>query len=544
MNKDVIYIDIDDDVTAIISKIKKTSQKVVALVPPKRAGALQSAVNLRLLDRMAKADKKQLVLVTHNPALVALAANARIPVAKNLQSKPELADERIDTDENDTIIDGSAIPVGDFAGMSTDTPLRVSRNDVIDTVDISLPDETTTPEPMRDVSRTKKSATPSARKAPKIPNFDTFRKKLFFAITGGIGLVALLVWMFVFAPAATIIVTASTSPFPVSTTVTLGGSVATDYAAGVVRSVTQQQKQDVTVEFEATGQKNTGTKATGTVTFEAPLTASIGTTIDEGTIITRSGRSFATTESVTMTLSNFSGVDVGIVATEGGTASNGISGNASGAPSGIAATIVSTSGGTDKISRVVSAEDLERAKGVLQGKSTEDPKKALIALFTNGEKVIDNSFSAQYGESVSKPAVGEEATDGKAALVTPATYTIQAIERSELEVYVKALITASFAGDTSQKIFSSGVDEATVGNYRQQDQAQLATITTSASVGPVIEDAAVKEAAKGKIYGDVQSTLQSRTGIKEVDVKFSYFWVTRVPSDIEKITIEYKIDGE
>jgi len=49
MNKDVIYIDVEDDVTAIIGKIKSSNEKIIALVPPKSAGILQSAVNLRLL---------------------------------------------------------------------------------------------------------------------------------------------------------------------------------------------------------------------------------------------------------------------------------------------------------------------------------------------------------------------------------------------------------------------------------------------------------------------------------------------------------------
>ena len=88
MNKDVIYIDVEDDITAIIGKIKASKEKIVALVPPKHVGVLQSAVNLRLLDRMAKTAKKNLVVVTNNQALIALAASARIPVAKNLQSKP------------------------------------------------------------------------------------------------------------------------------------------------------------------------------------------------------------------------------------------------------------------------------------------------------------------------------------------------------------------------------------------------------------------------------------------------------------------------
>ena len=36
MNKDVIYVDVDDDVTAIIGKIKNAKEKIIALVPPKR----------------------------------------------------------------------------------------------------------------------------------------------------------------------------------------------------------------------------------------------------------------------------------------------------------------------------------------------------------------------------------------------------------------------------------------------------------------------------------------------------------------------------
>lgn len=49
MNKDVLYIDVEDDITTIIGKVKASKSKIIALVPPKRVGVLQSAVNLRLL---------------------------------------------------------------------------------------------------------------------------------------------------------------------------------------------------------------------------------------------------------------------------------------------------------------------------------------------------------------------------------------------------------------------------------------------------------------------------------------------------------------
>jgi len=53
MQKDVIYIDVEDDITAIIGKVKASEHKIVALVPPKRIGAIQSAVNLKLVLRAA-----------------------------------------------------------------------------------------------------------------------------------------------------------------------------------------------------------------------------------------------------------------------------------------------------------------------------------------------------------------------------------------------------------------------------------------------------------------------------------------------------------
>ena len=52
MNKDVIYIEPEDDITDIISRIKSSKQKVVALVPPKKLGIMRSAVNIKLIAKI------------------------------------------------------------------------------------------------------------------------------------------------------------------------------------------------------------------------------------------------------------------------------------------------------------------------------------------------------------------------------------------------------------------------------------------------------------------------------------------------------------
>ena len=56
--KKTIYVDVDDEITAIIDKVKTAGEPIQALVLPKRATMLQSIVNMKLLKRAADQDNK------------------------------------------------------------------------------------------------------------------------------------------------------------------------------------------------------------------------------------------------------------------------------------------------------------------------------------------------------------------------------------------------------------------------------------------------------------------------------------------------------
>ena len=72
MNKDVIYIEPEDDITDIISKLKSAEEKVVALVPPKNIGVMRSAVNTKLIAKTAKLNDKVAVIITAVQARIAV----------------------------------------------------------------------------------------------------------------------------------------------------------------------------------------------------------------------------------------------------------------------------------------------------------------------------------------------------------------------------------------------------------------------------------------------------------------------------------------
>ena len=541
MNKDVIYIDTEDDVTAIIGKIKTSQEKIVALVPPKRIGILQSAVNLRLLARMADNAGKRLVLVTNNKALINLSSVAKIPVARNLQSKPEMAEiDILEVDDGEDVIEGKELPVGELM-KTADIDKKGDVIDAIDTIDIDEDIQKI------DSKNTKKNSI-------KVPNFSSFRKKLFIGILLMIALAGFLVWAIIFAPAAKVIITANTSPTSVSMPVKLGGTAATDVSKGIIQTISKQIKKDVSVTFTATGKKDVGNKAVGTIAIEnCDTKAPSKTTIAANTIfVSSSGQSFISNNEVaingfTDTASNCNNKGIGV-----GTGEVAVTAVDSGEDSNIAAsdyTITGDSrylyarggqmaGGTTKISTIVMADDIQKASQALTDLSSDSVKQLLIKQFTNGESVIGDSFSIVHAAPISNPAVGVEAT-AKATLTSSTTFTIVAIAKADLEVYLKDNLTKQIAGK-NQRIYDDGIAKITLSDYLSTDQGTTIKIFTDASlIGPNIDQASIKNQVKGKQFGDAQALLSDIPGVNTVDIQFSYFWVRRIPTDVEKIEVEF-----
>ena len=110
--KDTIYIDIDDEITGIIDKLKSSDSKLVALVLPKRATVFQSIVNMKLIKRAADASGKNLVLITSEAGLMPLAGAAGVFVAKTLNSKPEIPVGPDQVDDSEETIDETGNEIG------------------------------------------------------------------------------------------------------------------------------------------------------------------------------------------------------------------------------------------------------------------------------------------------------------------------------------------------------------------------------------------------------------------------------------------------
>lgn len=549
MNKDVIYIDVEDDITAIIGKVKDAKSKIVALVPPKRVGVLQSSVNMQLLVRAASQSEKRLVVITNNPALIALAAAAKLPVAKNLQSKPEVAEiAALDIDDGEDVIDGAQLPVGEHARTAGGAALAPPHVEVRDSAIESALNENAAEE---NLTRAKPPAPgelpnkPKSKSGIKVPNFNDFRKRLILIIAAGVLLVGFLVWAIFFAARATVLITARTSDSSVNNNVTLADDVETSVATKSLQSVTAETKKSASVEFEATGKKDVGEKATGTVEFSTDSISALGTTIPAGTVLTSSdAMQYVTDSSVTMTIANSSGAPVTITAVDSGTDSNGASGSMSGSPSGISATLDgTTSGGTDKTVTIVTQSDVQKATEQLKQTDVAEVKKELAEQLGDDVIVVEQAFKASEATPAASPAVGEEVASGtKPKLTSEVTYTLSGIDKNEMNDYLNSHFEEQLEGLNDQRVYENGAPGVTFTNVNPVENGYTANLVATAQIGPKIEDSAVKEIAKGKRYGEIQSSIEKIQGVEDVDIKFWPFWVSTAPNDVKKITVEFKLN--
>ncbi len=543
MNKDVIYIDVEDDITAIISKVKASKEKIIALVPPKRIGVLQSAVNLRLLARTADGSDKRLVIITNNHALSSLAASANLPVAKNLQSKPELAPiSALEVDDGEDVIDGSDLPIGDHAKQAPNADDAA--------VDAAIAG-TDMAQPPKDGERTKRARSKSGS---RVPNFNTFRKKMIAAIAGGILLITFLVWAIVFAPKATIVVAAKTNDTSINAKVAVSDSVTTDLDKKTIKATKVQKTEKKTVDFAASGTKNVGEKASSTVTLRntSPNAVSVpaGTTLSS-----QSGLSFVTSGAVVVAGATLSfscqpnnlcpgSATVSVIAAEAGAKYNAASGSMSGAPGGLTATLQSpTSGGTDKMARVVTAEDVQKAKDSLTDGDTSNAESQLKSSIKNA-KIIDGSFKVDYTDVKSVPDVGAESQSGNASLSATVVYSLYGVSSGELGKYLDSYLKKQLASRENQRVYDNGNSKAVFQDATNTANGAEATLVATAKVGPRLDESDIKKQSLGRKTGEIQENLQSIQGIESVEVNYFPFWVTSVPNDEKKVIVQFKVNDK
>lgn len=549
--KSTIYLDAEDEITAIIEKVKSAHSNIVAVVPPKRAAALQSVVNLKLLQRAARTSKKNLVLVTSEPSLLPLAGTVGMMVAKTTSSKPEVppapSDGAAPMDNDDEVVESGEEPeldpqksVGELA-----EPAATTAADEVETVEL----EDAKPA-VAAKSGKKKSKSDKPDKKLKVPNFNTFRKKLILAGCGLVVLILLWVLANMVLPSAKIIIKTDTSNTDINLNIT-GTATATNVDTDnlVVPIVKQEYKKTDDEKVAATGKRDDGTKASGTMTVTNCIDDGQSHTVPSGTIFSSDGKSFATESSVTLSpalfsagncMSNALGLSqtVNVTATENGDSYNLSSRSYQSPITGINATGSDMSGGTSKIVKIVSQSDIDGAKQkILDRIKTEGETEIKSQLEQQGALPLKDTLKAGDPAVTASPSVNQEGDNVTVTVVV--TYTQVGVKRDDINKIIEAQVNRQI--DTSkQQVQNTGLDSAVFKVTTNTDSTVKFQIQTVAQAGPQLDIEGIKKEIVGKKRGETTSIITARPGIKDVEIDYSPFWVFSTPSRTNKISITFE----
>ncbi len=569
MNKDVIYIEPEDDITDIILKIENSKEKIVALVPPKKAGVFRSVVNIKLIAKAGASNDKTVVLVTVDPSILKLAASAKLPVTKDLNSAPEVPslddeDEGDDDSEEELVEeeDGTVETEEDVEELEPSKKKKNPKDEAENEDDEDEDDEEEEGKPAKKSPKSKKNKGLSGH---KLLDWIKVHKKLsiFIAIMI-LGLIGFLIWAFIFAPEVDVAIAIKTDQKNFSENITFTDNLADESAKEGKFYLEQKKTENVQeVSFDATGQKNRGERASGSVIVFAyfPMNIRGSIPINAGNTFTVSGLSYSANAAVSLSYDGDgkSGCDnkdnpeelvdlgcrvsakVAVTAVEPGTKYN-IAKQTTGWSTNAPVTVYSDdqmSGGTDDIVTVVQQADVEKAKNELASTKEDELKEKLYATIDDKYYVVDSTFEIKADSAVATPGVDEEVKgDTKPVLKATTTASVYVIDKVKLKEFIDE--KADFNDD--QEIYD--VRDIYIDNISNIKSGATTKLKAQYYLGPKITETDVVDKIRGRGLGDAGRVIRDIYGVSDVKINPSYPWVMSVPGDSNKVHVSFEVKDQ
>ncbi len=570
----VIYLEPDEEITSVIDRIAKIDDREVAIVVPRRAGLLQSIINLKLLRYQSEQQKKRLSIVTNDKTGRNLASAVGLTVYQKI---PEGSSEAVPQETKPQ----TAIPVTLKPSTRKAAPAKPTRPAEPRIIKRQLSEEAADHSPELvaieraaekvGLTESETEPTPDTRPAPKPPpkidkrprrslgerlpglpkpslpkfNLPAVRlpKRLKVLRTGLLAAVILallltfIVPTFAFARATvTVSLQAEQIALEVPITFSVRGQSPND-AGAVVPAKTIEIDKPVAVEQPATGTKQSG-NATGTITISNRLATPQGL-IARTRFVSPDGKVYRIQSSVTVP--GRGSVRATAIADDPGDAGNLAAGatltlaaipNSAVTASADTAITGTTAGGAT----VVSADDVERAKAALAKKAAGEGLADAKGKLAVGYKLDEQVVAANVTAANPNPPVGTDAakfTVSGTVHVTYFTYEETTLDRALKSNLQGKVPPGSELTETTSQTFTPGTSSA---------DTISGTVKVTGATAPTLAKEELKQKVAGKTAEEAAVALRDSETTQEATVALSPFWIRHVPKSTKKIIIKYRTE--
>lgn len=597
---EIIYLEPDSEITAVIDRIKKAESDAVALVIPRGATLAQSIVNLKLLKKAAEGLGKEISLVTNDRisrnlgSQIGITVFSRVSEADRVKPIVKAAVPEPDEEEDD-----DSFKVNNYyrnkekeeeeAEAQEELPVIAAANEEsTDTFDDDFSDDTddTPVSPEKDLdgdytpgeheSDDSDAAEEEAPKyeAKKIPaaqykksNLKHTRKPII--IISSVFVVILLIASFIFLPYASASVQIKTEDYSTELAILADKTVtASNVDKLTIPATITDLDKDLSKDFSSTGTKDVGTKATGTVNIYNVTADKLG--LPAGTKLNASGKIFTldalTNLPASTAVSGSTTIDEATAL--GCTSLIGcrIPGSASGikvtaletgesynisskdiltvagfvASKVYASTTAAFSGGITKVIKTVSATDIEKAAAAVKDELTTAAKKELT------DKVAKNNLTIT-GADIKTEIASETSTKKADEEAETFNYSVKAklyvLGFSESEL--KKLADDSVLSKVGSDKMILNPDKAEISYKVTANDLDAGTVKINASfkgkIGSKLDAAAIKTSIKNKSVSKAETIIKSNENVESVTITTWPKFYKRIPmlKNRVKVTFDY-----
>lgn len=537
-NNNAIYLEADEDITSAIDKLTKAEGETIQVVAAKRSTLLQSVINLRLLKKAAADSKKKLVLITTDHVATNLAARIGVAVASKVGETPKVPTAGTPAAEADDEIDGGT--VGDEPAKAAPVAAAVAG-----TTPLSTPpaEPTRAPEVVQPTAPAAAAPKAAKPKGPRVPNVGQMQKRILWA-GGGIVAIILLVFLSIFLTSAKVTLFAKADQVNANFSFTADPSATqSDVDSGVLSAQQLSNTKSLSAPVQATGTKDLGTKAGGTIT----ITNSCYNpgTIPAGTVFTASnGLKFLSNSDVAVPdastklgVCNATSASVGVTAQQNGDNYNlaPTSYSVGAYPSSVSGKGGQMQGGTTKIAKVLTQGDVDKAKQAALDSDKSDASSKLAEKANDQQKALDITFQQNVTSVSSSPDVGAEAQNG--TVTVQVTYSELAVQKSALSDLAKKAESRQLGEDKQIYDDGSGNLQLELVGKPTSSGAQQLKAKATAYAGTKIDTDTLAKQLKGKKYGDAVDTASRVEGVEKAEITIKPGWATGMPRIVKHIHI-------
>jgi len=597
-----IYIEKEEGVGSILSRIQKTSENKLALIFPPDSNIFRNVLEVEFLKKEVDKLKKEIVVITSQASQAELAKGMGIKTSEDIKKSDE-ADKFLEdfyskkTDVSPKVESPLVKPkISDI--VSNKSPVEKTTKIEVKPIEAKQDTEITPPEPTpvtekleekkpeedlmaaprvepislteEDFGRETESQKPEkSKKSLKLklpkPSFGWLKKiskskatktplkKIFVLLLLLAIAVFALVATFIF-PRAEAIVRPAREKAQLNIDVLFSSDVkAVDFEDNIVPAQIFKLTKSASQEFNATKEEDIRKKAEGTITIYNAYSSEPQTLVKTTRFESPEGKVFRITETITVPGAKIQGgsiipssIDAGVIADEAGESYNidpsdfTIPGfKGTDKYSGFyGKSSEKMSGGLIKKGLVVGEDDVKAAEATLKDQLLADAQEELKEELGTDLKLIEESLKAEVIESIPSPALGEPAE--RFTLTLKALAQVFAYKEENLG----DLVEEKIALKVSDKRLTLPETRSLSFQFENVDfdtnEASFSLIVEE-DVSWKIDEERLKEILAGKNEVEAREAIKLFSEIESTRVSLWPFWLRHIPQDFRKIeiTIDY-----